>query len=89
MPELVVPELVHTSTYYAMTYVPESLLLLQKKGLSFISNRQRRKEGAFGALKLAGIEPTPPAQEEQDMPAFANYARGWTLHHYAMPYHVI
>jgi hypothetical protein len=44
-----------------------------KKGLSFISNRQRRKrrkEGTFCASELAGIEPTPPAPEEQGMPAF-------------------
>jgi hypothetical protein len=27
-------------------------------GLSFISNRQRRKEGTFSELELAGIEPT-------------------------------
>ena len=45
---------------------------LKKKGLSFISNRQRRKEGTFSASELAGIEPTPPAPEEQGMPAFAN-----------------
>jgi hypothetical protein len=32
-----------------------------KKGLSFISNRQRRNEGTFCASELAGIEPTPPA----------------------------
>ncbi len=30
-----------------------------KKGLSFISSRQRRKEGTFRASGLAGIEPTP------------------------------
>ncbi len=30
-----------------------------KKGLRFISNRQRRKEGTFCASELAGIEPTP------------------------------
>jgi hypothetical protein len=41
-----------------------------EKGLSFISNRQRRKEGTFGASELAGIEPTPPAPEEQGMRAF-------------------
>ena len=34
-----------------------------KKGLSFISNRQRRKEGTLGESQLAGIEPTPPAPE--------------------------
>ena len=33
------------------------------KGLGFISNRQRRKEGTFYASELAGIEPTPPAQD--------------------------
>jgi hypothetical protein len=33
----------------------------KKKGLSLISNRQRRKEGTFSASELAGIEPTPPA----------------------------
>ncbi len=43
---------------------------LVKKGLSFISNRQRRKEGTFCASGLAGIEPTPPAPEEQGMRAF-------------------
>jgi hypothetical protein len=32
-----------------------------KKGLSFISNSQRRNEGTFSASELAGIEPTPPA----------------------------
>ncbi len=41
-----------------------------KKGLSFISNRQRRKEGTICASGLAGIEPTPPAPEEQGMCAF-------------------
>ncbi len=30
-----------------------------QQGPSFISNRQRRKEGTFCALGLAGIEPTP------------------------------
>ncbi len=30
-----------------------------RKGLSFISNRQRRKEGTFRASGLAGIEPKP------------------------------
>ena len=32
---------------------------MSSKGLSFISNRQRRKEGTFCASGLAGIEPTP------------------------------
>jgi hypothetical protein len=40
--------------------------------LSLISNRQRRKEGAFCASELAGIKPTLPDPEEQGMPAFAN-----------------
>jgi hypothetical protein len=31
----------------------------KKGGLSFISSRQRRKEGTFRALGLAGIETTP------------------------------
>jgi hypothetical protein len=35
-------------------------LFEEKKGLSFISNRQRQKEGTFSASELAGIEPTPP-----------------------------
>ncbi len=39
------------------------------KGLSFISNRQRRYEGTFSASELAGIEPTPPA------PKGAGYVR--------------
>jgi hypothetical protein len=38
-----------------------------RKGQSFVSNRQRWKEGTFCASELAGIEPTPPAQEEQGM----------------------
>jgi hypothetical protein len=42
---------------------------LQKKGLSFITNRQRRNEGTFCAPELAGIEPTPPA------PKGAGYVR--------------
>jgi hypothetical protein len=41
----------------------------KKKGLSFISNRQRRKEGTFSASELAGIEPTPAR------PGIAGYAR--------------
>ncbi len=41
----------------------------QKKGLSFISNRQRRNEGTFCASELAGIEPTQPA------PKGAGYVR--------------
>jgi hypothetical protein len=40
-----------------------------KKGLSFISNRQRQKEGTFCASGLAGIEPTPAR------PNGAGYAR--------------
>jgi hypothetical protein len=34
---------------------------LHQKGLSFISNRQRRNEGTFCASELAEIEPTPTA----------------------------
>ncbi len=41
----------------------------KKKGLSFISNCQRLKEGTFCASELAEIEPTPPA------PKGAGYAR--------------
>ncbi len=48
--------------------------LFKKKGLSFISNRQRRKEGTFCASGLAGIEPTPPDPMERGMPAFDNYS---------------
>jgi len=44
-------------------------ILKLQKGLSFISNRQRRKEGTFCASGLAGIEPTPPA------PKGAGYVR--------------
>ncbi len=43
------------------------IVLSSLKGLSFISNRQRRKEGTFCASGLAGIEPTPPAPVEQGM----------------------
>ncbi len=44
-------------------------LFIHVKGLSFISNRQRRKEGTFCASELAGIEPTPAR------PNGAGYAR--------------
>jgi hypothetical protein len=47
-------------------------ILSSLKGLSFISNHHRRKEGTFCALEVAGIEPKQPAPEEQDIPAFAN-----------------
>jgi hypothetical protein len=47
------------------------------KGLSFISNRQRRKEGTFCASELAGIEPTPPAPEEQAKPETAQPSGHW------------
>jgi hypothetical protein len=40
-----------------------------KKRQSFLSNRQRRKDGTFCASELAGIEPTPPA------PKGAGYVR--------------
>ncbi len=36
-------------------------MLKKMGGLSFISNRQRRKEGTFCASELAEIELTPPA----------------------------
>jgi hypothetical protein len=49
--------------HYAAFVLPQWHLhrdLYQKKGgLSFISIRQRRKEGMFCALRSAGIEPTP------------------------------
>ncbi len=53
------------------TQVAAGLLNLRtlKKGLSFISNRKRRKEGTYCASELDGIEPTPPASER------AGYAR--------------
>jgi hypothetical protein len=38
--------------------------------LAYVHDRQRRKEGTFCASGLAGIEPTPPAPEEQGMRAF-------------------
>jgi hypothetical protein len=44
-----------------------------KTGVSFISNRQLWKEATYCASELAGIEPTPPALEEQGMPTFTNY----------------
>ncbi len=34
------------------------------KGVSFILNRQRQKEGTCCAWELAGIEPTPPAPKD-------------------------
>ncbi len=40
-----------------------------KKGQSFISNRQRRKQGTFCASELAGIDPTPARSRR------AGYAR--------------
>jgi hypothetical protein len=48
------------------------LVVMNEKGLSFISYRQWRKEGTFCASELAGIEPTPPAPENKGMPAFGN-----------------
>jgi hypothetical protein len=48
-----------------------NIYLKLKKGLAFHSNRQQGKEGTFCASELAGIELTPPAPEEQGMPAFA------------------
>jgi hypothetical protein len=39
-------------------------------GLSFISSRQRQKEGTFSASELAGIEPTPPARFYQTAKKF-------------------
>ncbi len=47
----------------------ESLYIAGTKGLSFISNRQRRKEGTFCASGLTGIEPTSAR------PNGAGYAR--------------
>ena len=47
-----------------------------KKGLSFISNRQRLKEGTFSASELAGSNPSRPAPEEQGMPALTSRLRG-------------
>ncbi len=43
----------------------------KNEGLSFISNRQWRKEGTFCAYEFAWIETTPPAPKEQGMPVFA------------------
>jgi hypothetical protein len=43
-------------------------MLWNKKGQSFISNRQRRKEGTFCASELAGIEPTPPRRSRVCQP---------------------
>jgi hypothetical protein len=48
------------------------IIIIIIKGPSLISNRLRRKEGTFCASGLAGIEPTPPAPEAQNMPAFAH-----------------
>jgi hypothetical protein len=48
------------------------LLRFTYRGLSFISNRQRRKEGTFCASELTGIELKTPALEEQGMTTFAN-----------------
>jgi hypothetical protein len=58
--------LVHSGNWYAQSFLIFFCWYSEKKkGLSFISNRQRRKEGTFCASELAGIEPTPPAPEEQ------------------------
>jgi hypothetical protein len=46
------------------------------KGLNFISNRQRRKEGTFCASELAGIEPTPARSGRQGMPTLTSRLRG-------------
>jgi hypothetical protein len=51
-------------------YFVEPLYVFTEKGLSFISNRQWRKEGTLCASELAWIEPTPPAPEENGMPYY-------------------
>jgi hypothetical protein len=46
------------TTFYA--FIPHGIKAsLCAKGLSFVSNRQRLKEGTLCASELAGIEPTP------------------------------
>jgi hypothetical protein len=46
-------------------------------GLSFISNRQRQKEGTFCASELAGIEPTP--SHSSNLSATANMVYIWHI----------
>jgi hypothetical protein len=53
-----------------VTVLQRVLFFEKKGGLSFISNRQRRKEGTLCASELAGIEPTQPVPEEQALHAF-------------------
>jgi hypothetical protein len=47
--------------------------LSQGTKLHFKSPTEKRS--TFSASELAGIEPTPPAPEEQGMPALTNWAR--------------
>ncbi len=49
--------ILHNTTYYAYSVQDKSFGGV--KGLSFISNCQRRKEGTFSVSELARIEPTP------------------------------
>jgi hypothetical protein len=44
---------------FALVWQRSAIVPGLPKGLSFISSRQRRKEGTFCASGLAGIEPTP------------------------------
>jgi hypothetical protein len=50
------------------------------KELSFVSNRQPLKEVTYCETELAGIKPTPPAPDEQGMPALTTRTRRVLLH---------
>jgi hypothetical protein len=55
--------------------------MLGKKGLSFITNRQRQNEGTLWASELAGIEPSPPAPKGAGYVSLDHSATGghaWT-----------
>ncbi len=54
---------------------------IKKRGLGFVANRIRWKEGKCCASELAGIEPSSPDPEEQGMPALTTWPLGCKLIH--------
>jgi hypothetical protein len=64
------------STIKGYLKVSKAVLVYTVQGLSFVWNRQRRKEGTYCASESAEIKYTSPAPQEQGMPALINSATG-------------
>jgi hypothetical protein len=60
----------HVERFRECQHAAPSFHYYLKKELIFISNSQMWKEVTLYASELAGIEPTPPAPEEQCLPSF-------------------